>query len=52
MSKRTREGTMRLVRAGLLPPIVCGTCGRRFETREQRNAHYGTTASGATYCQH
>jgi hypothetical protein len=33
------------------PTVQCGTCGRRFETNEQRNAHYGRTPSGITYCQ-
>lgn len=51
MARRTREGAMRLMRLAHGPTVQCGTCGRRFESHEHRNAHYGTTPSGYTYCQ-
>ncbi len=51
MAHRTREAAARLRRLTNGPTLQCGTCGRRFETNEQRNAHYGKMASGAIYCQ-
>jgi hypothetical protein len=33
------------------PTIQCGSCGRRFWTDAEKNAHYGRSG-GQTYCQH
>jgi hypothetical protein len=51
MARRTREGAARMARLVNGPTVQCGTCGVRFWTEAERNAHYGKTPSGITYCQ-
>jgi hypothetical protein len=50
MARYSREATMRAVRRGDLPPLVCSACGWRYWTEEQRAKHDGGIKNGVRIC--
>jgi hypothetical protein len=50
VARRSRESTLRAVRAGVIGPIVCPACGQRFWTVEQEQDHQGGVLYGRRVC--